>query len=311
MLTERKQAFVDVTEATYTARLRALAYKARTIVEETGANNLYLAFGMLRWTFNDRELRSPLVLVPVTLESVGRGQRLQPDARRGGRVDTQLLPAREAAHQPGLEIPGPRQSGEGRLRHRPARGLRRRRARRSLEAHLPFTVEDTVDLSILQFAKFRLWKDLDENWEELAANSLVSHLIATPTEPFVTPSPTPRRRVDLDELEHAVPVPADSSQLEAVAEAVADRTFVLEGPPGTGKSQTITNLLAQLADRRQARALRRREARGARRGQAATGCRRPGPVLARPARQGREARRRARADQGGARRSRTSRSAQR
>ena len=39
-------------------------------------------------------------------------------------------------------------------------------------------------------------------------------------------------------------MPADSSQLNAVAEAVAGRTFVLEGPPGTGKSQTITNLLA-------------------------------------------------------------------
>ncbi|MEO6082209.1 MAG: DUF3320 domain-containing protein, partial [Umezawaea sp.] len=39
--------------------------------------------------------------------------------------------------------------------------------------------------------------------------------------------------------------PADASQLRAVAEAVAGRTFVLEGPPGTGKSQTITNLLVR------------------------------------------------------------------
>ncbi|WBM80908.1 DUF3320 domain-containing protein [Cryobacterium breve] len=55
--------------------------------------------------------------------------------------------------------------------------------------------------------------------------------------------------VDLDALGGSVPVPADSSQLEAVAEATAGRTFVLEGPPGTGKSQTITNLLARaLAD---------------------------------------------------------------
>ena len=39
-------------------------------------------------------------------------------------------------------------------------------------------------------------------------------------------------------------MPADSSQLQAIAEAAGGRTFVLEGPPGTGKSQTITNLLA-------------------------------------------------------------------
>ena len=42
-----------------------------------------------------------------------------------------------------------------------------------------------------------------------------------------------------------LPAPADASQLRAIAEAGAGRTFVLEGPPGTGKSQTITNLLTR------------------------------------------------------------------
>ena len=46
-------------------------------------------------------------------------------------------------------------------------------------------------------------------------------------------------------LDAACPIPADASQLEAIAAAVAGKTFVLEGPPGTGKSQTITNLLAR------------------------------------------------------------------
>jgi AAA domain len=50
---------------------------------------------------------------------------------------------------------------------------------------------------------------------------------------------------DLDDLAARLPVPADASQLRAVAEAAAGRTFVLEGPPGTGKSQTITNLLTR------------------------------------------------------------------
>ena len=42
---------------------------------------------------------------------------------------------------------------------------------------------------------------------------------------------------------------AEGKSNAAIAEALAGRTFVLEGPPGTGKSQTITNLLARaLAD---------------------------------------------------------------
>ena len=41
-----------------------------------------------------------------------------------------------------------------------------------------------------------------------------------------------------------LPIIADSSQLEAIYEAVHDKTFILHGPPGTGKSQTITNIIA-------------------------------------------------------------------
>ena len=47
---------------------------------------------------------------------------------------------------------------------------------------------------------------------------------------------------------------ADSSQAEAIAAALAGQSFVLHGPPGTGKSQTIANIIAD--GRRQARAVR-------------------------------------------------------
>ena len=68
LLADKHSAYIDITAAAYKTKLRYLAYKARTIIEETGANNLYLTFGMLNWRFDDRELRSPLVLVPVTTE---------------------------------------------------------------------------------------------------------------------------------------------------------------------------------------------------------------------------------------------------
>ncbi|MCQ2147252.1 MAG: DUF3320 domain-containing protein, partial [Bacteroidales bacterium] len=42
----------------------------------------------------------------------------------------------------------------------------------------------------------------------------------------------------------AIPVDADSSQLEAVIESGEGKSFILHGPPGTGKSQTITNIIA-------------------------------------------------------------------
>src|SRR5262249_38631809 len=41
-------------------------------------------------------------------------------------------------------------------------------------------------------------------------------------------------------------VDADSSQLRAIVAVSKGHPLVLEGPPGTGKSQTITNLIAQV-----------------------------------------------------------------
>src|SRR6185437_704194 len=40
------------------------------------------------------------------------------------------------------------------------------------------------------------------------------------------------------------PLPADSSQLAAVVASANGHNFVLDGPPGTGKSQTIANMIA-------------------------------------------------------------------
>jgi len=246
---QRTALFTDLPATAYSGRLRALAYKARTVVEETGANNLYVAFGSLVWSLDGRELRSPLVLVPVRLvtRSRERAYRLELDEAGVSTPNYCLLEKLRQVH--GLTVPGLAEPTEDGAGIDLAAALLAMRTALAAEG-LGYRVEETVDLAVLQFAKYRLWKDLDENWSVLAANPLVRHLIETPTEPFVDPaapgSPdTGPARADLDELAAACPVPADASQLTAVADAVAGRTFVLEGPPGTGKSQTITNLLTR------------------------------------------------------------------
>ena len=243
LIRDKAQVFVDVTAAAYTTRLRNLAYKARTIEEETGANNLYLAFGSLVWEFNGRVLRSPLILVPARVEPARGGHyRVVHDESGTSTPNYCLLEKLKQTNN--LLIPGlaePIDDGSGIDLAAAFQATRTA----VLEAGLPFRVEPSVSLSILQFAKFRLWKDLDENWQELAQNSLVDHLINAPTEEYIDPQAANVAAVDLDELGALVPIPADSSQLSAIASAVSNQTFVLEGPPGTGKSQTITNLLVR------------------------------------------------------------------
>jgi hypothetical protein len=243
LLTGRQTVHVDVPAAAYQTRLRALAYRARTIVEETGANNLYLALGTLVWELDGRPLRSPLVLVPVRLRAAGRAghYRLGLDDTGSSTPNYCLLEKLRQVHDLALpELADPATDGAGIDIDAAFGAVRRTLAERGI----PYRIDPTVDLAVLQFAKFRLWKDLDENWPAFAANPLVAHLISTPMDAFADPvrsDPVP----DLDRLGEACPIPADGSQLRAVADAVAGRTFVLEGPPGTGKSQTITNLLVR------------------------------------------------------------------
>lgn len=243
LFARRQALYTDLPAAGYATRLRGLAYKARTVVEETGANNLYLASGSLVWTLDGRELRSPLVLTPVRLVTRSRehAYRLELDETGASTPNYCLLEKLRQVH--GLTVPGlaePALDGAGIDVDAALLALRTALAAEGLG----YRVEETADLAVLQFAKFRLWKDLDEHWDVLTRNPLVRHLVESPTDVFADPVPEPAA-VDLDELAAACPVPADASQLDAVAHAVAGRTFVLEGPPGTGKSQTITNLLTR------------------------------------------------------------------
>ncbi|MBJ7454305.1 MAG: DUF4011 domain-containing protein, partial [Blastococcus sp.] len=242
LLAERREVHADVTTGGYLPRLRNLAYRAKTVQEETGANNLYLALGSLVWELDGRPLRSPLVLIPVTLTPLSRtgSYRLALDESGGTAPNYCLLEKLRQLH--GLSIPTLTETADGTMDVEAALEA----MRVALVGHgLPYRVEATADLAVLQFAKYRLWKDLDEHWADFAENPLVRHLVHEPTERFTDPALDIGDYVDLDDLAAQLPAPADASQLRAIAEAGAGRTFVLEGPPGTGKSQTITNLLTR------------------------------------------------------------------
>ena len=243
LVSSRSSVYTDISEGSYLTRLRSLSHKARTILEESGANNLYLALGSLVWDVDGKALRSPLVLVPVRLVTAARQStyRLELDESGQSTPNYCLLEKLKQVH--GMSIPGlanPASDDSGIDLAGAFDAVRIAIAERGLG----YRVEETADLAILQFAKFRLWKDLDENWETFSSNPLVRHLIQTPTQPFEDARDA-TSDTDLDALAALCPIPADSSQLGAIADAVAGRTFVLEGPPGTGKSQTITNLLAR------------------------------------------------------------------
>src|SRR5215203_713611 len=171
LLVERREVHADVTSGGYLPKLRNVAYKAKTVLEETGANNLYLALGSLVWELDGRPLRSPLVLIPVVLAPMGRtgSYRLSLDESGSSTPNYCLLEKLRQLH--GLTVPTLTEAVDGTLDLDAAFEA----VRTALVGHgLPYRVEATADLAILQFAKFRLWKDLDEHWSDFADNPLVA-----------------------------------------------------------------------------------------------------------------------------------------
>src|SRR6478609_9530705 len=112
-LVERREVHADVTTGGYLPRLRGLAYKAKTVQEETGANNLYLALGSLVWELDGRPLRSPLVLIPVTLAPMGRtgSYRLTLDESGSSTPNYCLLEKLRQLH--GLSVPSLTEPADG------------------------------------------------------------------------------------------------------------------------------------------------------------------------------------------------------
>src|SRR5690606_23411225 len=110
-----------------------------------------------------------------------------------------------------------------------------------------FEVVEEVILSTFSFAKYLMWKDLVDRTEMLKASPLVRHLIDSPREPYTGGA----RFLDPQDIDRCLapteilaPLNADSSQLVAIHASGLDGEFVLEGPPGTGKSETIGNIIA-------------------------------------------------------------------
>jgi very-short-patch-repair endonuclease len=233
-------------------RLLAIHTAARTGLEEGGANTLYLAIGLLRWTEDEKSERrnlAPILLVPVTLQrqSVRSGFRLarHDDEAIVNPTLLQFLKANFELRIPGLEVVPNDEKGidVGRVLQ----------AFRLAVAEIKhWEVREEAHLGLFSFTKYLMWKDLQDRTEQLKANRVVKHLIDHPGQAF-------ERDGEVGEFEQLdqshkpqdilAPLLSDSSQLKAICCVDTGRDLVLEGPPGTGKSQTITNIIAHMLGR--------------------------------------------------------------
>ncbi|VVP81086.1 hypothetical protein PS914_02199 [Pseudomonas fluorescens] len=232
------------------AALIELFRKARSDLDEGGANTLFLAIGFLKWkkTADDpKSYSAPLILLPVKLERKsalsGVTMSMLEDEPRFNLTLLELLRHDFELAIPGLEGELPTdESGIDVI------GIWNT-VRRAVRDVPGFEVTTELVLGTFSFAKYLMWQDLSAHSVQLLQSPMVKHLLERSSggEGFVSPGEFPKPE-NLDETvapaDLFTPLPADSSQLAAVVASAGGKSFVLDGPPGTGKSQTIANMIA-------------------------------------------------------------------
>lgn len=235
-----------LTPAGLQKRLLDLYYDARTLEEEQGVNILFLALGSLKWVdpTNDKNIRyAPLVLVPVSLE---RGNAAEKFKLRWRQEDVAANLSLEAfldrVH--GIRLPAFDASEEFDVRKYVAAVAEAVASKPNWSVQ-----EDDIVLGFFSFAKFLMYRDLDPaNWPKdakLSEHGIIKRVVADgfdAGEPLLSEDANLDDHIAPPELLHIVD--SDSSQSLAIHEVRKGRNLVIPGPPGTGKSQTIANIVA-------------------------------------------------------------------
>ena len=213
-----------------------LLTKFRTWEQETGINVFHAAFGFLEWGDDSQRQLSPLVLLKVRVERRkthhGPEYRVQSaeEDPTSNRVLQEALRARFSLALPAYDG-GSIEDYMSDVAELAPRGL-------------VWRVRRLVAFGVFPSAQMSMYEDLAP--DNLVRSDIVDSLLAgsgdAAASPFEGEYP-----VDDPEVEARVPLlvtDADSSQFSVLVDAADERNLAVEGPPGTGKSQTIVNTIA-------------------------------------------------------------------
>lgn len=236
------------------SRLRAIRSKAQTALEETGASILYLSLGFLEWAENDDASKTrlaPLFTIPVNLSrgkldhSTGIYQYSL--SYTGEDILPNLSLKEKLALDFGLALP------EVSDDESPEKYLDK--VEKLIKRTKPdWSVRRYGALALLNFGKMLMYLDLDPKRWPIDDRNLVQHPLvqrffksSENVAAGSSGSGSGEHYIDaVDQIHNVFPIidDADSSQHSALIDAINGENLVIEGPPGTGKSQTITNLIA-------------------------------------------------------------------
>lgn len=235
--------------------LSALTKKFRqgnsSSVEESGIHVLYLVFGFIEW-FDSKDSKdayhAPLITVPVEFDKLGAKSTIT--IKDDGSDFLNQTFKEKAEHDFGITLPNFDLDNDETLESY----FEKLNTLFIENGLLKWKIKQNLCLTTrINFSKQVMYLDLDPSKWPLNA-SIEHHDIVQKL--FATQSDEPSGGVvdnakeylidTIDEIDDLYPIiyDADSSQHSALIDAIQGCNLVIEGPPGTGKSQTITNLIA-------------------------------------------------------------------
>ncbi len=228
--------------------LSGISDQTRTTIQEKGVNTLFLAYGFLEWYESDaseKAMFAPLLLQQIDIERKLALSKYQYNIRSLGEdVELNATLSERLARDFGLRLP-PLEEEET-----PEKYFSK--FEKIIEGHPRWRVRRFLVVGHFAFARLVMYNDIDPKfWPGnvgIAGNENILKLFAG-GEGQGQDSSFLAEEYDVDEPQISGKVPlliteADSSQFSAIVDVMDGKDLALKGPPGTGKSQTITNIIA-------------------------------------------------------------------
>jgi hypothetical protein len=230
-----------------TPALTPIYRTTRNHIEETGANTLFLALGTLLWrdTNTNKEHKAPILLMPIELVKLkGKDNYAIRKREEDTILNITLLEMLKVEFDIRVEGVNPLPIDEQGIDV----SLIFHHFDEAISDKEGWSICEEAIVGIFSFAKFVMWNDIHTNAAIMCSNPIVRSLIEGRLVMENDVAEVDMRADDavVSPATHLLPLDADSSQIAAVVAAEMGQSFILNGPPGTGKSQSITNIIANM-----------------------------------------------------------------